>query len=202
MKRIPALSIKGGNIVIAENGNYVPAGEPVEVLRDLEKKGHEEFYIVDIEGIEKNKIQIETVSRLAEEFALWMDGGFREVGVVEDALILGVETAVIGTKSVRSMDEIRKAAEMSENIAVCVDYFSGILKWGDIPEDMGEIARILADYGVKKVIFSNLSDDAPWEEALKTFKDFELWFGGNLPDNPDFEDVEGMIMPYSRLIHS
>lgn len=202
MKTMPALSIKQGRIVVADKDEYMPVGEPVEVLRGLEKKGHEEFYIIDIEGLEKNKIQIETVSRLAEEFTLWIDGGFRNEGVVEDALILGVEIAVMGTKSIKSMEEIRKAVEMSESIAVCVDYFSGVLKWGNVPEDMGEIARILADYSVKKVIFSNLSEKAPWKEALKTFRDFELWFGGNLPENLDFEGIEGIIVPYSRFIQS
>ncbi len=199
MEKMLALSVKDGKAVVIENEDYLPVGDPVEIMRRLKKEGYENFYILDIEGIERNRMQINLIERLADEFHIWVDAGFRDVGGAEDALILGAEIAVIGTKSIRGMEEVRKAVELSENIAVCIDYFSGILKWGDLPENMDRIAEVLLDYGVKKLIFSNLGETAPWREIPDRFKGFELWLAGNLPEKTDFEGVAGIIIPYSRL---
>jgi phosphoribosylformimino-5-aminoimidazole carboxamide ribonucleotide (ProFAR) isomerase len=202
MQKIPALSIRKKKVVVTEGDEYIPVGEPVKILRDLEKKGYERFYIVDIEGIERNKIQIELIDRLASEFSIWLDGGFRDVGVIEDGLVLGAEIAVISSKSIKSVDEIRKAAELSDNLAFSVDYFNGILKWGDIPEDMEAISQILKSYGIKRVIFANLGDEegAPVEKAMEIFRDFELWLAGNIPQRYESDErIEGMIIPYSKI---
>jgi len=202
MERIPALSIRRKKVVITRGDEYIPVGEPVKILRNLEKKGYERFYIVDIEGIERNKMQIEIIDRLASEFTIWLDGGFRDVGVIEDALVLGSEIAVISSKSIRSVDEIRKATELSENLAFSVDYFNGILKWGDIPDDMEAISQILNSYGLKRVIFTNIGDEkeAPVKKAIEIFRDFELWLAGNIPKEYDNEErLKGIIIPYSRL---
>ena len=200
MQKIPALSIRGRKVVITEEDGYVPVGEPVEILRDLERRGFERFYIMDIEGIERNRMQMDVIERLASEFNIWVEGGFRDVGGAEDALVLGAEMAVMASKSIKSMEEVRKAVELSDNIVFSVDHFRGILRWGDVPEEMDAIAGLLRDYRVKKVVFSNLgeAESAPISDALRTFSDFQLWLGGNLPDT-EFQGIEGVIIPYSRL---
>ncbi len=205
MEVMPAVSIKRKKVVIIEGDEYVPVGEPVDILRNLEKNGYERFYIMDIEGIEKNKMQIPIIDRLASEFTIWLDGGFRKVGEIEDALVLGAEMAVVSSKSIRSMEEVRKATEISDNIVFSVDYFNGILKWGDVPDDMDGLSKALKSCGVKRVIFANLGDEgrAPFDEAIEIFRDFELWLGGRVPERyMEQESIKGIIVPYSRIIEA
>ena len=203
MEQIPAISIKRKKVVVTEGEEYVTVGEPVDILRDLERKGYERFYIMDIEGIERNRMQIPIIDRLASEFLIWLDGGFRKVGEVEDGLVLGAEMAVISSKSIRSMEEVRKATELSENIVFSVDYFNGILKWGDVPDDMDGLSKALKSCGVKRVILANLGDEegAPFDEAVDIFRDFELWLGGRVPERyMEHESIKGIIVPYSKIM--
>ncbi len=202
MEKMPALSVKDGKAVVIKNEDYLPVGDPVKMMRNLKKDGYEKFYILDIEGIERNRMQINLIERLPDEFNIWVDAGFRDVGGVEDALILGAKIAVIGTKSIRSLEEVKKAVELSENIAVSVDHFYGILKWGDIPGDFDSIAEPLRDWGVDRIVFSNLGGFVSWKDVIGRFRDFELWLGGNLPEKMEFEGVYGIIVPYSKLSQS
>ena len=202
MEVMPAVSIKRKKVVIIEGDEYVPVGEPVDILRELERKGYERFYIMDIEGIERNRMQIPVIDRLASEFTIWLDGGFRKLGDIEDGLVLGAEMAVVSSKSIRSMEEVRKATELSENIVFSVDHFNGILKWGDVPDDMGELSTALKSCGVKRVIFANLGDEgrAAFDEAVDIFRDFELWLGGRVPERyMEHKSIRGIIVPYSRI---
>ncbi len=193
MNRIPEIHIRNGEVVSEKNGEYTVLGNPVKIMRDM--SGFDEFYIVDLEGLEKNRLQMDVISRLGEEFTIWVEGGFRRVGDVADALVLGAETAVISTKTVESMEEIRKSAELSEHLAVCIDYADGkIIGWGAIPERLEEMAEHLRTLCIRKVLFSNTGKYAPADDVLSMFDDFEVWLKGNLPDVP--ESVNGLIIPH------
>ncbi len=203
MQLIPAISIRKKRVVITEEGEYLPVGEPIEVLRALEKEGYELFYIMDMDGVEKNRMQIPVIERIAAEFRIWLDGGFRTVGDVEDALVLGAEMAVISSKNIRSMEDVRRAHELSDNLIFSADYFEGILKWGNVPDNLEDMAEELGEIGLKRVIFTVLGKDAPVDNVIELFsKDFQLWLGGNI-DIERYEGderIEGLIIPYSRLM--
>ena len=193
MNRIPELHIRNGKVVTEKNGEYIALGNPVKMMRDMD---FDEFYIVDIEGIEKNRLQMDVISRLGEEFTIWVEGGFRRVGDVADALVLGAETAVISTRTVESMEVIRKSAELSEHLAVCIDYADGkIIGWGAIPKKLEEIAENLESLGIRKILFSNAGKYTPADEVLSIFDGFEVWLRGNLPDDVP-ESVSGLIIPH------
>jgi len=87
------------------------------------------LYVADEDGITKNKPQLDIVGEIAEEIPTLYEGGVRFANNVIDMLITGAEKAVIGTATLASLDDLRGAFKLSDNITFKVDYRDGIVSF-------------------------------------------------------------------------
>jgi uncharacterized protein related to proFAR isomerase len=86
-------------------------------------------YVADEDGITRNKPQLDVVREISEEIPTLYEGGVRFSNNVIDMLITGAEKAVIGTTTLSSLDDLRGAFKLSENIIFKVDYRDGIVSF-------------------------------------------------------------------------
>jgi uncharacterized protein related to proFAR isomerase len=86
-------------------------------------------YVADEDGITRNKPQLDVVREISEGIPTLYEGGVRFSNNVIDMLITGAEKAVIGTTTLSSLDDLRGAFKLSENIIFKVDYRDGIVSF-------------------------------------------------------------------------
>lgn len=103
-------------------------GELSKIGSDLADK-FEKLYIADDDGISKNKPQLDVVQELCDEIPTLYEGGVRYASNVIDMLITGAEKAVVGTATLASLEDLRGAFKLSENITLKVDYRDGIVSF-------------------------------------------------------------------------
>ena len=114
----------------------------------------EKLYVADDDGIGKNKPQLDVVQELCDEIPTLYEGGVRVSNNVIDMLITGAEKAVVGTATLVSLDELRGAFKLSDNITLKVDYRDGIVS--SDPSIAGraflDLSRDLRSTGVSDII--------------------------------------------------
>ena len=85
------------------------------------------IFVLDIDGIETNRPNLSLITRMSGFKELWVDAAPLTSGGVSDVLISGAEMAVLGTKSMLSLDHLAEAVELSENIIFSLDTTTALL---------------------------------------------------------------------------
>jgi len=107
------------------SGATVPIRELAPVLEDaLERHGRALLW--DMDGIEGNRPQLDLLKDY-EGLGLWVDAGVRSAEGVIDVLVAGADKVVVGTKSLRALEELQKAFSLTENVLLQVDYDGRVL---------------------------------------------------------------------------
>ena len=84
-------------------------------LLDKITNGDEQIiYLLDIDGIERNKPNLCTYQRLSKNFQIWVDGSPRNIGDVVDAFMAGAESITLRTETWPSIN-IENIREISDN---------------------------------------------------------------------------------------
>lgn len=89
----------------------------------------EKVYVADLDGINRNKPQLDVVQEICDELPTLYEGGVRYGANVIDLLITGAERAVVGTSTLISFEDLRGAFKLSENITFKVDFRDGIMSF-------------------------------------------------------------------------
>lgn len=104
MKIIPAIDIRGGQVVRLTQGDYaretVYNANPISVAKDWVARGATMIHIVDLDGAKMGTpINIETVKKIADavDVDIQFGGGLRSARDVELVLSAGVSRAIVGT---------------------------------------------------------------------------------------------------------
>jgi len=113
MEIIPIITLK--NFQTMEN---------LILLNDLSKsvKAEEKIYVLDLDGIEKNKINLDFYQKISQSYDLWVDCGPRNLGDVVDIFTSGANSITI-RKNLFPTLNISDIKDLSENkIYLKVDY--------------------------------------------------------------------------------
>ncbi|MBA3045448.1 MAG: hypothetical protein KKH41_05765 [Candidatus Thermoplasmatota archaeon] len=133
MKLIPAISIKHGHVATVVDGLYAymknEEGQyrnPVNVLTKIEHAG-EEVFVLDIDGLERNSPDLDTVKKMAAYKDVWLDAGTDDVDNMMDLFVSDATKVVMGTLSLESLGELKNALELSDNVMFSLGYDGGIV---------------------------------------------------------------------------
>jgi hypothetical protein len=124
MIAVPYLELQGRTLI----RRAYPRGKMssfVSRLSDTYKK----LYLADLDGIHRNKPQLDIAREVCEEIPTFYEGGMRVANNVIDMLITGADKAVVGTSTLASLDELRGAFMFSEDITFKVDFRDGIVSF-------------------------------------------------------------------------
>jgi uncharacterized protein related to proFAR isomerase len=133
MRLIPAISIKGGHVATVRNGRYAylknSEGQyrsPTKLVRGLKSPG-EEVFILDIDGLERNSPDLDTVKRIAAFKDVWLDAGIGDADSMMDAFVSDASRVVMGTICMQSLDELGQALAISDNVIFSIGFDHGVV---------------------------------------------------------------------------
>ena len=175
MRVLPAIDLKDGQCVRLQKGDYGTAHkvaeDAVETARGFLAAGAELIHMVDLDGAKDGThANYDVVRRVLKETgaAVELGGGIRTMADVAAVLELGVSRAIIGSAAVKNPEFVREAvARYGDRIAVGIDALGGTVRTEGWLRDSGEdyigFARLMASYGVRTIIFTDIDKDGMLE---------------------------------------
>jgi phosphoribosylformimino-5-aminoimidazole carboxamide ribonucleotide (ProFAR) isomerase len=162
---VPVFSIRDGEVVIVRDKRYErlededgKALDPVLFAEQVLKQ-YPRIMVVDINGIETNRPQVELIQAIAGVGEVWVDAGIRYAESVIDILVAGAAGVILGTKTVAGVDQLAAAIEMSDSVFLGIDY-KGAVVGDDVqfrhlsPKSLMDIA---ANLKFPKLFFTDLA---------------------------------------------
>lgn len=164
IETIPAINLFKGIPVIKGTEGYEPLedkdGNKIDIheLIDELKERFDRVLITDINGINRDKPQLELSRELSTKMKLWIDAGSRSRDGAIDVIVAGAERVVLGTKTLIDLGELEKALELSENVVLGIDYDDGIVSPKKTIREMAPLGLVeeVKSLGVEEIIFTDL----------------------------------------------
>ncbi|UCE74287.1 MAG: hypothetical protein JSV56_00910 [Methanomassiliicoccales archaeon] len=166
IENIPALSVYRGMPVIKGEEKYEPLQDKdknvlglKEILDELSKR-FEKVLLTDLNGIERDKPQLELFRLLPKKMESWIDAGTRYGPGIIDILVAGADYVVLSTKTLKNLNELEKALELSENIVLNIDFEEGIVSPHKSIREMSpwDLTREVENFGIETIIFTDLKN--------------------------------------------
>ena len=119
MEVIPALDLRGGQLVRLEQGDYaretVYEPDPAAAAARFRRAGASRLHVVDLdgarEGLTRNEDVLRRILDAAGDLRIQLGGGIRDLGRVEALLGLGLDRVILGTAALEDPDLLVAAAE-------------------------------------------------------------------------------------------
>lgn len=216
---VPALTIMHGAVVKREGKKCIPVlddkDEPVSLMEIISqlKDDFNIFLVVDINGITRDEPQLDMLKEAsASKAELWVDTGVAYGKGIIDVLVAGAASVVMSTKTLKSIEELKKALELSENVIAGIDYERGIVSPNDTIKNMQprEFLELVANYGIKRAILTDIealgSNSSLNMDVARTLAnlDVELFSYGNFDESDLYslqkEGIINFIVDVEKLI--
>lgn len=210
---LPAIDIKDGNCVRLFKGDFSTvhkvAADPVQTALSFEKSGAEWIHMVDLDGAKdgerKNShIFIDVAKKCKANIEL--GGGIRDIETVDYYIENGVSRVVLGSAAISNPSFVKEAVKKyGDKIAVGIDASNGtVMTQGWLNSsgvDYIEMAKKMEQFGVKTIIFTDISKDGmlsgPNFEQLTFLKDAvtcNIIASGGISSNQDLEELNKIGM--------
>lgn len=161
---IPAVSLRRGKVVVVNQGKYEPLTDVDDrelTLYDFTSMFLEDYstiLVLDIDGIERRRPQLSQIQTIAPIKNLWWDPGVRDLDDMMDAFTAGANRVLVGTKTIKDLDELMACQEFSGDYVLSLDFAGGVLsRDANISQaDPVSFLRLMHENGVRRVLFSQL----------------------------------------------
>lgn len=168
---LPAIDLKDGECVRLFQGDYATAEkvaeDAVKTAKSFQKAGAEWLHLVDLNGAKAAKpVNSDLMFRIRQNTGLKLEagGGIRKMSTVEHYLENGISRVILGTAAVSRPEFVKEAVQnYGDRIAVGIDARNGFVArqgWTETSR-VGylALAREMEQYGVKYLIFTDISRD-------------------------------------------
>ena len=168
---IPAIDLKGGNVVRLYQGDFkeqtIYGAVPADVARRFEFEGATRLHVVDLDGALKgqpaNLAGIEGILK-AVTIPIQVGGGVRSLKTAENYFKMGARWVILGTKACLDRGFLKEAIKaFGHNIIVGVDARDGYVAidgWTrTIDAKADELAREAHSVGVRTIVYTDISRD-------------------------------------------
>lgn len=171
MKIFPAIDLLNEKVVRLYQGDYeqqeIFGEDPVAFAKGFEDKGAKYLHLIDLDGAKDGELRyFKTAEKIVEQTNLFVEvgGGIRDEATIKRCLQAGVHRVIIGTLPQKNPSLAKELIEKyGEKIAVGVDARDGkvaVEGWLETTEtDAFEFCKELASWGVKTIIFTEISRD-------------------------------------------
>jgi len=172
---LPAIDLKGGRCVRLLQGRAdqetVYSADPVSQALAWQEQGAEILHLVDLDGaFEGRPVHLEVIAKIcaALRIPVELGGGLRTDEDLRRAVDAGVHRVILGTRALNDVQALRTLAEQfGERLAVGIDARNGRVQvrgWVETSETHAhELARQVADAGVRTIIYTETSRDGMLE---------------------------------------
>ncbi len=213
---LPAIDLKDGKCVRLYKGDFdtvhTVAESAVETARHFVSCGAEMIHMVDLDGAKTGDGKnLAVVRSVIDEVGVKVElgGGMRTMADIDRAIGLGVSRVIIGSAAVKNPDLVKEAvAKYGDRIAVGIDALGGSVRTEGWIENSGldyiEFSKLMASYGVKTIIFTDIDKDGlqegPSFDALKRLRDAvdcAIVASGGVTTLSDIEKLRDMGIEYA-----
>lgn len=180
MHILPAIDLRGGNVVRLFRGDYgkekIYSDSPLSVAKSFEEKGASQLHTVDLDGaLSGGNENFDKIAEIIKNTNLSVEigGGIRDMRAVEKYISVGAARVIIGTAAVKNPDFLKQAvSEYGDKIAVGVDIKGDKVAthgWTvTSDENYKDFCKKLQDTGVKTVICTDISKDGAMSGTNRT----------------------------------
>ncbi len=168
---LPAIDIKDGSCVRLVKGDFATvhqvAESPMQTALDFKTAGAVWLHMVDLDGaLQGQRVNAAVFTEIAQHSGLKLElgGGIRDLNTVEYYLSRGVQRVILGSAALSDPQLVTDAVRnFGAHIAVGIDAKSRMVAtrgWLDTSAvDFVEMGKRMEDYGVKAIIFTDISKD-------------------------------------------
>jgi hypothetical protein len=184
---VPNVYLLSGKIVEAESGLFEPVldelrkpVDPFEVADRLAAK-YQRFCVVDLEGIRRNRPQLDYLQELSRSGELWVDAGIRTGDQVIDILVTGARRTILSTASLLSPKELRRAWKLSTELLFAVEVEGPVVRSRGNDWDGTPVAEAIANAranGVADVVIRSRTGPVDWSVIRQQAKLGPMWVDG------------------------
>jgi phosphoribosylformimino-5-aminoimidazole carboxamide ribotide isomerase len=173
---LPAIDIRGGRCVRLVQGDYarerVFADDPVAMAQHWAEQGAERLHVVDLDGArDGSRPNQHAIQRLLAHVTIpvQVGGGVRSLATAQALLDQGADRVVVGTAAAADPHALRTWVEAlgPEHLVIGVDARNGLVAthgWTETTQlDAAHFCHILADQGVVRVLYTDISRDGTLE---------------------------------------
>jgi Histidine biosynthesis protein len=185
---VPNLYLESGRIVEAVDDRFEPVldddgkqVDPFDVADRLVAR-YQRFCVVDLEGLRRNRAQLEYLQELSRSGDLWVDAGIRTGDQVIDILVTGARRTILSTAYLLGPKELRRAWRLSTEILFAVETEGSVVRsrgndWDGqpVPEAVANARTV----GVVDVVLRNRGAPTDWPLVRQLAAQGPLWVGGD-----------------------
>ncbi|MFZ0830648.1 MAG: HisA/HisF-related TIM barrel protein [Thermoplasmata archaeon] len=184
---IPNLYLDSGQIVEAESGQFQPVlddagkpADPFEVSDRLVAK-FQRFCVVDLEGLRRNRPQLDYLQELSRSGELWVDAGVRTGDQVIDILVTGARRTVLSTAYLLNPKQLRRAWRLSTEILFAVETEGAVVRsrgndWDNMPAS--EAVASARAVGIVDVVLRGRNAPVDWSLVRELASQGAVWVDG------------------------
>jgi hypothetical protein len=164
-----------------------PEGAPVDLFDVSERLGQQysRIYVVDLDGIERDRPQLDYIQEIARDADIWVDAGVRSADQAIDVLVAGAQRAVLSTRWIPSDRELRKAWKISTDLAVEIEVEDGVLaarnpEWAHQP--VPQVAQSIRALAEVDLVLSYRNAPVDWATTAALAADVPIWVDGSFSE--------------------
>jgi len=193
---LPMVRLRRRRLVDAED--HVLEQDPVAAVRARAPRGRI-AYVIDQEGLGRNKADLDTLRKIADKSSVWVDAGSRFATDAMDLLVAGAERVTLRWSALADEEELREAAEVSEpdRLILGLEMDGGLVGNDHIPGGEDRLLALARELGLGLIVLdlarAGRSDGLDRALAAR-FRDTGVprWFAGGVRADGDPADLEGM----------
>ena len=169
---IPAFGLRRGRAVILHEGKIHPledaSGGPADVFDVADElfAQYRRAYLVDFDGIQRGRPQLDFMGEIGRNQELWVEAGPRTAEEVMDILVAGASKAVLATPQLKGAVEISRTLKLTTDVALLVLWDGGAIASPD-PQLRGatvdDLAREARQKGLRDLILASTAPRVDWE---------------------------------------
>ena len=177
MEVIPAIDLRGGNVVRLYQGDYeretVFSDDPLAIAERWQAEGGQRLHIVDLDGAHTgNPANLAAIAAIAGRLSIpvQVGGGIRTADTAATLFDAGAARIVIGTAAVSNPELVEDLCRRfgSERVIVALDARAGLVAirgWTETSAITAtELAGQMARLGVERLLYTDISRDGTLEE--------------------------------------
>jgi hypothetical protein len=181
---VPNVYLDSGRIVepISERFEVVldGTGKPVDPfdVADRLAANYQRFCVVDLEGLRRNRAQLEYLQELSRSGEMWVDAGIRTGDQVIDILVTGARRAVLSTAYLIGSKELRRAWRLSPEVLFAVETEGSVVRSRGNDWDRQPASQAIANarsMGVVDVILRSRPSPVDWSLVRQLASQGPLW---------------------------
>jgi phosphoribosylformimino-5-aminoimidazole carboxamide ribonucleotide (ProFAR) isomerase len=184
---MPALLLRHGRVMMPGDGGPEVArgadGRPIDPFDVVDRliEQYPRLYLVDLDGIERNRPQLDYLQEIARDVELWVDAGVRTGDQAIDILVTGAQRAVLSSAFLLSSKSLRRAVRLSAEIAFEIETRNGVPSvaasdWGALSSEA--LAQEARGTGVAEVILSPRESPPDWTAVRAIAQNGSTWVNG------------------------